>query len=269
MPETNIRSLVKRTLALPVILLLALAVALSIWIVHLLRSEAWVQHSYDVLGRISQTQKLLIDQETGLRAYILTGDPAFLQPYMEGSREFGGSLEALQKETSDNPRQVEKIAALRQRYLRWQKNVEEERKLVAAQSNDGVVRDPATRQRMILRKQQMDEMRGTFASLHDEENLLLQERLDQAKRANLTLFAAGTLLVLISIALLFLFLRQQLARIDEIYLRKVDESERARHAAEGLAQEVQEQAAAMEQAVLVANRERDAAVRALREGRPE
>ncbi|MCU1246913.1 MAG: hypothetical protein JWN02_2823 [Acidobacteria bacterium] len=105
--------------------------------------------------------------------------------------------------------------------------------------------------------------------MHDEENRLLQERLDQARRANITLFAAGALLVLVCAALLFLFLRQELARIDEIYLRKVDESERARRAEEGLAQEVQEQAAAMEQAVLMANRERDAALRALSEGRPE
>jgi CHASE3 domain sensor protein len=264
MPSTNIRSVVTRTLALPVLLLLALAVALSVWIVHLLRSEAWVQHSYDVIGEISETQKLVIDQETGLRAYMLTADPAFLRPYVESSAQFGNSLESLREETSDNPKQRQRIDELRQRYLQWRNHAEEERQIVEA-NREGQVRDASTRNRMTLLKQQMDQIRADFTSLHAEEHRLLRERLEAAKRANLTLFTAGALLLLVCAALMVLFLRAQLRLIDQIYQAKVDESERARLAAEALAAEVQEQAAAMEEALLSANRERDQAVRTLRE----
>lgn len=264
MPSTNLRNVVKRTLALPVLILIALAVALSIWIVHLLRSEAWVQHSYDVIGEISETQKLLIDQETGLRAYMLTADPAFLKPYVEGNLRFGGSLEALRKETSDNPKQRQRIDELGRRYQAWLQHATEEKQIVDT-NRDGQVRDPSTRQRMTVRKHEMDQIRAAFASLHAEEHRLLRERLEAARRANVTLFSVGALLVLVCAALLFFFLRAQLKLIDDIYLAKVEESERARFAAEALAAEVQEQAAAMEGALLSANRERDHAVRTLRE----
>jgi CHASE3 domain sensor protein len=264
MPSTNIRNVVKRTLALPVLLLIALAITLSVWIVHLLRSEAWVQHSYDVIGEISETQKLLIDQETGLRAYMLTADPAFLKPYVEGSMRFGGSLESLRDETADNPKQHQRLEELSRRYQAWLEYAKEEKKIVDA-NRVGQVRDPSTRERMAVRKKEMDGIREGFAALHAEEHRLLRERLAAARRANMMLFSAGALLVLVCAALLFFFLRTQLKLIDEIYLAKVEESERARLAAEALAAEVQEQAGAMEEALLSANRERDQAVRTLRE----
>jgi CHASE3 domain sensor protein len=262
MPTTDIRGVVTRTLALPVILLLAFALGLGVWIVHLLRSEAWVQHSYDVIGEISETQKLLIDQETGLRAFILGGDPAFLGPYVDGSARFGESLEALRREIADNPRQVERIAGLEGRYRVWVSNAEVEKRLVTA--HGGQLRDDATRQRMFVRKQQMDQMRADFRSLHDEEQRLLRERLDQARRANRNLFVIGALLVVLCAALLYSFLRVQLKAIDQLYLARVEESEAARRAAEALAAEVQEQSAAMETALLTANRERDQAMRTVR-----
>lgn len=256
MPSTNIRNVVKRTLALPVLLLLALALTLSIWIVHLLRSEAAVEHTYAVIGKISETQKLVVDQETGLRAFMLTADPAFLKPYVEGGARFGGSLESLRVSTADNPKQRQRIEELSRRYQTWLKHAAEERQIVEA-NRQGQVRDPAILGRMVVRKQEMDQVRAAFTSMHDEEHRLLRGRLEAARRANVTLFTVGALLVVVCAALMFYFLRAQLKLIDEIYQAKVDESERARLAAEALAAEVQEQAAAIEEALLNANRERD------------
>jgi hypothetical protein len=115
----------------------------------------------------------------------------------------------------------------------------------------------------------MDGMRLVFDDLRQEEQRLLMERTELAARANATLLYAGATLVIICGVLVFIFLRRQLAEIDQIYRAKVDESERARHAAEEMAAEVREQAAAMEAAVLTANRDRDNAIRILSEnGRP-
>lgn len=256
-----------RTLALPVLLLLALAATLSIWIVHLIRTETWVQHSYNVLSDISEAQKLLIDQETGLRAYILTGDPAFLRPYVDGSQRFGPDLDALRQATSDNTRQGKRIDDLQQRYRRWFGHAEEDKQLVVANGR-GLASDAATRERLVTRKRQMDEMRGDFAMMHDEENAVLRGRLAAAQHANRTLFGAGAILLLLCAILLVIFLRAQLRLIDGIHLAKIEETERARRVAEGLAQEMQESADAMEHALLTSNRERDEALQALRE-RPQ
>ncbi|HEV7768870.1 MAG TPA: CHASE3 domain-containing protein [Thermoanaerobaculia bacterium] len=262
MPSTNIRVIVTRTLALPVLLLISLALVLSFWIVRLLQSETRVQHTYDVIADISETQKQLIDQETGLRAYILTADPRMLAPYESGTREFGPSLDLLAKTTADNPRQGERIEELRQRYRYWVSEAEVEKQIVS-ENREPVLREAASRDRLLLRKHQMDGMRADFKALQEEEKRLLAVRQGSAKRANRILFGVGSALVLGCAAILFFFLRRQLGLIDAIYLAKVEESERARYVAEGLAAEVGEQAAAMEEALLKANRERAEAVRAL------
>ncbi len=256
--------MVTRTLALPVLLLLSVAVVLSLWIVHMIRSEVWVQHTYNVLAEINEAQRRLVDQETGLRAYILTADPAFLQPYIDGSRKFRDSITALRRETADNAAQLQRIDDLQQRYRQWSRDAEEEKRIVSS-NRDAALRDLPSRQRLILRKQQMDRMRVAFATMHGEEQRLLAIRQAESDRANVTLFGVGAVLVVVFAAMLFFFLRRQLGMIDDIYLAKVNESERARLAAEGLAAEVREQSAAMEQALLAANRERDAAVRSLAE----
>jgi CHASE3 domain sensor protein len=264
---SNLRGVVKRTLALPVLLLLAFAAALSIWIAHLMRSQAMVEHSYDVLSEISDTQKLLLDQETGLRAYMLTTDEAFLQPFVEGKLRFSDSLASLRRETQNDPLQSQRVHTLDRRYRMWLQYAEEEKQITGA-SDGGAPRDAATHARMIARKQQMDRLRADFTLLYDEERRLLRERLDTANRANVMLLSAGALLVLVCASLLFIFLRVQLRLIDQIHQTKIDESERERSAAEALAAEVQEQSAELEAALLAANRERDDAVRALQERGP-
>lgn len=264
---TNLRTIVARTLAVPVLILLVLAIALAAWIAHMTRAEAWVQHTYNVTGMINESERFLIDQETGLRGYLLGGDPRFLQPYDAGRMRFGKSLHELARETDDNPGQQRRIATVREAYRRWFSSAEAER--AAAKSGSATARDAVFAERMVARRQEMDGMRAVFGELRMEEQRLLTERVDLAGRANTTLLYAGAALVIVCSVLVFIFLRMQLAEIDRIYIVKVEESERARHAAEELAAEVREQAAAMEDAVLTANRDRDNAIRNLSEnGRP-
>ncbi len=259
---TNIKSVVTRTIAAPVALLLALTLALSLWIVHLIQAEASVQHTYDVLSRINETERLLIDQETGLRGYLLAPQPRFLQPFEAGRRQFGPSLDALARETVDNPRQQVRIAAALDRYRSWLGNVESEMRQVPSDGS-APLHDRTLVERMDARKQDMDAMRATFVSLREEEDRLLIVRQRRATRANAILFSGGGLVVVVCAVLLVIFLRRQIALIDQIYGEKVTESERARQAAEAMADEVREQSAAVEAALLTANRERDAAIQRL------
>jgi methyl-accepting chemotaxis protein len=259
---TNIRAVVARTISVPIILLLALSVGLSLWIVHLIRSEGWVQHTYDVLARISESERLLIDQETGLRAFMLTGENRFLEPYETGRRSFDNSLGVMGSLTADNARQEDRIARIRLRYRNWLREVESEKRQ-AAVDREALSRQLGFVTQMDARKQDMDAMRATFAALRGEEERLLIGRQRTADRANTALLAVGAPLVILFGVLLFGFLRRQFALIDQMYGEKVAESDRARHAAEAMAAEVREQAAAMEVALLDANRDRDEAIRRL------
>ncbi|HEV7489067.1 MAG TPA: CHASE3 domain-containing protein [Thermoanaerobaculia bacterium] len=257
MSTTNLGSTVTRTLAVPVLLLIALAVALAAWIAHLTRAEVWVQHSYEVMATVNQAEKLLIDQETGLRGYLLSSDRRFLQPYESGQAGFAKSLEQLSRLTGDNPSQGRRIAATRETYRQWLAYAEAERARIPPEQSALFV------SRMAARKQEMDRLRASFSELSGEENRLLTERAELARRANRALLYAGAGLLIFCSIVVVLFLRRQLREIDRIYLARVDESERARRAAEEMAAEIREQAAAMEASVRAAYRERDDAVREL------
>jgi len=45
----------------------------------------------------------LLDQETGVRGYFITGDEGFLEPYHRGSDNFTAAAQKLKDLTSDNP----------------------------------------------------------------------------------------------------------------------------------------------------------------------
>ncbi len=47
-------------------------------------------HSRDVLETLQQALDGMVDQETGVRGYLLVGDEKFLEPYHTGSMAFAG-----------------------------------------------------------------------------------------------------------------------------------------------------------------------------------
>ena len=68
-------------------------------------SEAWVRHTYDVRAKIEQILIGLVDAETGMRGFVITGDEGYLEPYNTGLKTVPAAVDAVRKLTSDNPRQ--------------------------------------------------------------------------------------------------------------------------------------------------------------------
>lgn len=59
------------------------------WQVNRLNDPArWVAHTDEVISWVHLCQKLMLDQETGLRGYMIAGVPSFLDPYQSGKQEF-------------------------------------------------------------------------------------------------------------------------------------------------------------------------------------
>lgn len=49
---------------------------------------AWNIHTYQVIGEADNILESLINMETGLRGYAITGQDTFLQPYNQGEIDF-------------------------------------------------------------------------------------------------------------------------------------------------------------------------------------
>ncbi|SMB89650.1 Signal transduction histidine kinase [Thermanaeromonas toyohensis ToBE] len=53
------------------------------------------QEKYQILYHLKSAEKLVIDMETGIQGYMLTGDTRFLEPYTEAKKEIASHLEEL------------------------------------------------------------------------------------------------------------------------------------------------------------------------------
>ncbi len=160
--------ILRQTLALPVLLLLVLA-GFIIW--QITRSSAELRamdHSDDVSEEVLRLEKLIIDQETGLRGFQLTGDDSMLGPYKAASDRISKQFRTLHDLTSDNPTQLGHLANVRDRYQIW---------LGFAQGvlnkEPAVVNDPRMNQRG---KQLMDELRDAVDEMLATEGHLRRVR---------------------------------------------------------------------------------------------
>src|SRR3954447_20453123 len=81
--QPHVRRTLTRMIALPVILVTILAVVFLGQITYLLSTTQSVDHTDNVIAHADHLQKLLVDMETGLRGYLVTGSPVFLDPYRQ------------------------------------------------------------------------------------------------------------------------------------------------------------------------------------------
>src|SRR4051794_9449908 len=77
----NFRRHIRLAFIVPLLLAAMLAAVFALQTYFLRNSMQSVEHSYQVQTRSRTMLKLLLDMETGLRGYLLTGEEHFLQPY--------------------------------------------------------------------------------------------------------------------------------------------------------------------------------------------
>src|SRR5450432_2043926 len=106
----------------PVGLLLLVGLILAFQIVKLQDAAHWVDHTDDVIGRVSEIQTQIVDQETGVRGFLLSEDRNFLAPYERAQPlPMFAALHAL---LADNPPEQVRADAARARYEAWLKLTE-------------------------------------------------------------------------------------------------------------------------------------------------
>ena len=101
----------------PVGLLLVVALVLAFQIVKLTDAGRLVDQTDEVMERIGEVQNQIIDQETGIRGYLLSNDREFLAPY-ERAQPLP-MFAALHQLVADNPPQQVRVDAARARYEAW------------------------------------------------------------------------------------------------------------------------------------------------------
>ena len=118
-PDLDFKRAIRRAFLLPLVMMGALALFLSWLVSHLFTVANWVDHSDQVVAQAHVCEKRVLDMETGLRGFQLTGEKQFLEPYTQAEPEVGVELSKLDQLVSDNAPQMERSKKIRVSWETW------------------------------------------------------------------------------------------------------------------------------------------------------
>ncbi|WP_307188986.1 methyl-accepting chemotaxis protein [Azospirillum sp. B506] len=165
------------------------------------KSNGWTVHTYEVLEEVTRIQASMIDQETGVRGYLISGDDKFLAPYRAGQRAFSEALAAAKRLTADNAVQQGRFAEVERLAQTWQTTVAEKEIALMAKAD---TRDQGRAlEASGAGKASMDGLRAKIAEIDKMERDLLGKRaIDQAEAFSKSYTAnisGGVLMVAVAI----------------------------------------------------------------------
>jgi methyl-accepting chemotaxis protein len=184
-------------------------------------ANQWNIHTYEVLLETRGMMKALVDIETGQRGFALTGEEPFLEPLVEGRKEFTRHLNQARALTVDNPGQQERLQRIQDTYQRWIDTDVEPVLALRRSVNAGRadMSELLTHMRGAKGKQLMDEMRGIARQIDAEEKRLLEQRQADSREGtqlvNRTLEGGGMLGTVLAALLALLLARNIVGPLNE------------------------------------------------------
>ncbi len=90
------------------------------------QNNDWMEHGWSVTDRLKNVNLLIMDAESSLRGYYLTGNPAYLGPWKTATKDLAAEFGMLEALVRDNPGQQKNLAQLRalfdRKLRRFEKN---------------------------------------------------------------------------------------------------------------------------------------------------
>ena len=209
MDQRSFQKLLRRTVLLPVALLLLLAATLVVEILLLNASIRWVDHTDQVIANARQLIRYMVDMESGIRGYFLTGDTFFLDSYIAAKPQVPEQLALLEQLTSDNPDQAQRIGEIRDLDLRWIRYAEN----LLLHPNPHTL----SSQDYAAGKELMDRIHAKQREILDAEDRLHHARYRRAAVLGNIVIGTAVGLSLLTAVLLFTLTRRELFELSSAY----------------------------------------------------
>jgi PAS domain S-box-containing protein len=181
---------------LPLCVLLVVAISLAYTFnVSLDRNRAAAIHARSVMQTASKLLGAAQDAETGQRGYLITGKPAYLEPYEQGVAALPDLLDQLKTLVADDPPQQQRVARLADLA---QARIGELKLVLDLDRTQG---PEAARERMRgdIGKNLMDQVRALTADILAAEELAFARRRDAVSDYTSYLFAGAIAATLIAL----------------------------------------------------------------------
>jgi PAS domain S-box-containing protein len=207
--------LLVRLLALPIAALTVLALILGYGLQRVQESASAVDRADVVIVHANRLTKLMVDEETGLRGYLLARNPVFLQPLHDADQQIEPEFNTLFSMVHRSD-QVARLRRLQDSHKQWEQKAYQE-------IHSPPIDASTMEQHMLQRKQDMDNLR---AQMDEFLNIVTGRRaehsaadieLNQYARIGLVVFTA------LAAAVLVLETRRVFHRLTTAYNRQIQE----------------------------------------------
>jgi PAS domain S-box-containing protein len=212
------RRLLVRLLALPIIALALLAFTLAFGFRQVQRSARRVDRSDQVIAHAENLLKLMVDEETGMRGYLLTHDRVFLEPYRQADRQLGSEFGTLFRLVKRDPEQTARLQRLQAASAAWQQAARQTIALTTPSSD--------LKAEMLARKQQMDDLRALAEDFLSAETRIREGWSFAALRVdNVTLYGLVGFAVFLGLLLAW-EIRRVFQKLTRAYNLQINEAKR-------------------------------------------
>jgi len=221
--RTELSTRLAIALVTPIALLVAMGSVLSYQVLRMAEDARWVDHTDEVIATATQVQKQILDQETGLRGYLISGDRLFLEPFEKASPL--ERIARLRELVGDNPSEVARVDEVRRRYQFWMTTT-------ASVARGGSTVQSQTLGAMREGKREMDEIRDELSVVLEAEEALRHQRVVAAEASARFTKIAFLLLFSLSAFVLAFLSRRQLAAIATTFREALKGEKAAREVLE-------------------------------------
>ncbi len=230
-------------MVLPVLALAVTSGVLVVLVIHLQNLNGWVHHTDVVIARVTRLERLSSDHQSECRGYLLTGNEALLKPFAAVDRQLTPTLEELERLVSDNPEQVMRLRALRERVQQWRAFASEQ---VARRRGGATVEQASLR--MTAGKVVMDDLRAQVRAFVEAEERLRASRVARARDVTRLTLGAAFVLVVVLGGFAALAAKAQVERVMQTYGDALVAQQRAQDAVRSSEERLRAQAEALREA---------------------
>ena len=209
--QKNFRHRLSRALVLPLLLMLILAASLIAQIAQLTSVMQWVSHTDEVIAQANHTEKLIVDLETGVRGYLITGNSEFLDPYQQANSVLDSTFNQFADLISDNPSQQKRLREVRSHYEQWNRYAQQ---MIALRQQGGDYQSYAINAQG---KTLMDTIRSDMASFIKTEEVLRNTRTRTAQQTTQWVLFMRLCLTFGIGGILAVFTKRQLIAVAQSY----------------------------------------------------
>ena len=137
-------------------------------------AKNWRVHTADVLQTLQKAKDAMVDTETGVRGYLITGDEKFLEPYHRGGNAYTAAIRKIRDLTSDNPAQQSRLDELNELAKNWRSGIAERE--IALMAKPETREDARALEGLRVGKTAMELIRAKVDEIEGVERDLLAKR---------------------------------------------------------------------------------------------